>query len=249
MSNYPTRKKPSLKTKELVSVYLISGLIFVYVLFTFEVAGQVAQQPNLASQLNIAIMILMSLVIAIVVGYLVYRLKSMIHDQYSQGIKWLQFELIKATEDENRDINVDLNLPKELIHLAFSWVDIKKVFAEERKQFLENINDLQQEKKLLQEQISKLDTALQKSVDTPISTITENESNDNDYSEDQVSEFIAKMQQDFESETHSVVCLTSSTPEEINRYKEQLEYRVSWLQVLLQEAEKELKLLHILFTN
>jgi ABC-type transporter Mla subunit MlaD len=132
--------------------------------------------------------------------------------------------------------------------LASHWIEVNNVFAEERKQLLEKISELQQEEKLLQEQVKKLETALQKSVDTPVYTITGNESTANDYSEDQVSQFIAKMQRDFESETHSVVCLTSSTPEEINSYKEQLEYRVSWLQVLLEEAEKELKLLYILFT-
>ncbi|TRV06404.1 MAG: hypothetical protein EWV89_14735 [Microcystis wesenbergii Mw_QC_B_20070930_S4] len=248
MSEYPTRKKNSLKAKGLVNAYLISSLIFLYVLFTFEVAVQVAQQLNLTPQLKIAIMILMSSAIAIVVGYLVYRIESIIHQQYGQGIKWLRLDLVKATEYENKDINVDLKLPKELVDLASHWIEVNNVFAEERKQLLEKISELQQEEKLLQEQVKKLETALQKSVDTPVYTITGNESTANDYSEDQVSQFIAKMQRDFESETHSVVCLTSSTPEEINSYKEQLEYRVSWLQVLLEEAEKELKLLYILFT-
>jgi hypothetical protein len=241
--------KYSLNTQRMVSVCLVSILVFLSILLTYQLAWQLWQRANSLEQLKFTQIILIALLFAGVIGLVNYALQSLIYAQIFRGIKWLKCEFTKSQEEESITlVNSTQRMPKEFEKLANRWIEIKLSFLEERSKLLKKIEELGQEEEYLRQEIEKLQTAFEKVV------YADNPSNpdqipiENNSIEGEVGDFIAKLQRDFESNHHSVVCLTSSNPEEINRYKEQLEYRVSWLRVLLEDAEKELKLLYILYS-
>jgi DNA repair exonuclease SbcCD ATPase subunit len=241
--------KYSLNTQKMVSIFLVSILVFLSILLTYQLAWQLWQRSNSLEQFNFPQIILIALLFAGGIGLVNYALQSLIYAQIFRGIEWLKCEFTKSQEDENiTSINSAQRMPKEFEKLANMWIDIKFSFLEERSQLMKKIEELGQEEEYLREEIEKLQTAFEKVV------YADNFSNPNqitierDSIEGEVGDFIAKLQRDFESNHHSVVCLTSSSTEEITRYKEQLEYRISWLRVLLEDAEKELKFLYILYS-
>jgi chromosome segregation ATPase len=211
-----------------------------------------------------------AIVTAIIVGVVTFALELITINQIERSLSHLQLQFRALA---NGDFNPPIHLEKLVMSKELREVDVnfdrlklalsttfseaqRKIEEQERIQEklqaeLTRLQHTIEEQKIgkenLQSQVARLEIVLEKALEEN-QTLAGKITQDNegfDEPEGEMVDFISHMQGEFQEPPKSAASLTSSSLEEIRQYKDELQYRIAWLRTLLEDAEKELKLICI----
>lgn len=246
-------EQASLKTQQLVIAStsgLVASLILVAVIQFFAKTVLPHGHTTLLSQLSL--IGLVALVTAIAVGMTTFTLGLMTTERLNRGIDNLQTQ-INTFAEGNLGVQATVYSPKELGQLAMSFNQMTQALNTLLSEAQQKANEQEKAKENLQEQLMQLlQKDLEKTFDVDSTveleqiTSTENERNINP--QEKILDLINELNNitRFRESINPNLLISTTTLEELQQHKNELEYRKSWLQALMEETQRELNYLNLL---
>jgi hypothetical protein len=265
-------QRASLKKQQILITIIVTLSVFIAVFLAIHASLQIQQQSSVLLPSQLPWQIFLASLVAILVGGFTFALELITINQMERGFNQIQLELrALGSGDFNPSTHLEsLALPKEMREVGSYFPHLKLALStslSELQQKLEEQGTIREslqaeltglentlaEQKLsnegLQSRLIRIQQALEEALEEnqALARKVSQKRAEVEQPEGEVGDFIAQMQGEFQQAPKSVASLTSSSLEEIVQYKEELEYRITWLRTLLEDAEKELKLICITY--
>lgn len=249
-------EQASLKTQQLVIAStsgLIASLILVAVIQLF--AKTVLPQGNTTLLYQLPLIALSAIVTAIAVGMITFALGLMTTEPLNRGIDNLQIQ-INTLAEGNFGVHATVYSPQEIGKLAMSFNQMAQALNTLLSEAQQKANEQEKAKENLQEQlIQLLQKDLEKTFDIDSTvepeqiTSAENELTIN--AQEKIIDLINELNNitRFRESINPNLLITTTTLEEIQQHKDELEYRKSWLLALIEETQRELNYLNLLIQS
>jgi hypothetical protein len=236
-------EQASLRTQQLVTACTAGLISSVAVIAVSQLSTKTVLQPGITALSQLIEIGFISLVTAVVVGVTTFALGLITTNQINRGIDDLQTQL-NAVACGDLSVQATVYSPKEWRELATSFNQMTlELYA-----MLSQSQQKPKEQEKATEDLPGLMTKLQHepefSVQGGVTVEPEVAINEQDPKflvlRDSLVDFLDNIQSGFQPSSDFILSSTSSSREEIEQYKGQLEYRSAQLKALLHEIDREL---------
>jgi methyl-accepting chemotaxis protein len=246
-------EQASIRTQQLViasTAGLIASLVLVAVIQIFATA--VLRHGNTALLSQLTLMSLAAIVTAITVGATTFSLGLITTNRISREIDNLQTQF-NALAEGNLDVRATVYSTQELGQLAMSFNQMAEALNTRLTEAQRKADEQEKIKEDLQEQLiqlihENLDKRfnIEESVQSEELITQENEQITNP--QEKIIDLIVELNNitRFRESINPNLLLSTTTLDEIQQHKNELEYRKSWLIALVEETQRELNYLTLL---
>lgn len=248
-------EKASLRTQQLFiasTAGLIASLVVVAVI---QLSAKIIPPQGNTALSQLIEMGLAALVTAIAVGVTTFALGLITTDQINRAIDNLQTQFNTLAEG-SLAVQATVYSPKELEQLAMSFNQMTQAINTMLSEAQRKADEQEKAREDLQHQLIQLlqhdvEETFGNDLNVQAEEITSEENEHPINPQGTLLNFIEELNgiTRFRETLNPNLLLCSSTLEEIQQHKNDLEYRKLWLQALMEETQKELKFLALLIQN
>jgi twitching motility protein PilJ len=243
-------KKASLRSQQFFIASTGGIISFFTVVAISQLLFKTILQPGITTLSQLALSSLVALVTAVAVGGTTFVLGLVTANQLNRGIDDLQAQF-NALTDGDFGVQATVYSQKELGRLATSFNQMTVALYRRLNKTQQEAKEQEKIKEELQSQLTELQHVAELATEdreTIESEVLINKQDDEQaVARGTLLDFLDNIQSNFQASMDSIPY--STTREELQQHKEQLQYRKAWLQALLNETQRELKLLSKIFES
>lgn len=247
-------EKASLRTQQLV-IASITGLIaLLVVVAVIQLSANIVPLVDNTAFSQVAQRGLVALVTAVAVAVTTFALGLISSDRINRGINHLQAQF-NAVACGDLGIHATVDSPKELAQLALSFNQMTRAIDTKLSEAQKKADEQKKATEDLQHQLVQL---LQNTEENfPQDLTVQPEETPTEATEQPIApegtvlDFLDNLNNitKFRESINPNLLLNSSTLEELQQHKDELEYRQLWLQAILEETHRELNFLALLIES